>query len=129
MVFTVPGVSIEIVAECSGINSSFALLITCILLAHETLRRNTHRAILVLLALPLSFLKNGIRIVMLTLLATKVDMSFLTGPLHHRGGFVFFALTLALMFPIWRWILLREGRISAKDQPLPLTSSMASLPR
>jgi exosortase len=118
MVFTVPGVSIEIVAECSGINSSLALLITSLLVAHETLRTNTHRIILVLSTLPLSFLKNGIRIVILTMLATKVNMRFLTGNLHHKGGFVFFAIALALLFPIWKLLLKREQALFGKTESL-----------
>ena len=127
MVFTVPGVSIEIAAECSGINSSLALLITCLLVAHETLRTSTHRAIFVLCSLPLSFLKNGIRIVTLTMLATKVDMRFLTGNLHHRGGFVFFAITLALLFPVWKLLVKREQALLGKTQPLSPAMTAASL--
>ena len=127
MVFTVPGVSIEIAAECSGINSTLALLITCLLVAHETLRTSAHRAIFVLCSVPLSFLKNGIRIVTLTMLAAKVDMSFLTGNLHHRGGFVFFAMTLALLFPVWKLLLKREQALFGKAEPLSPAMSTASL--
>jgi exosortase len=103
-VFTVPGVSIEIASECSGINSSIALLITALLVAHATLRKNSSRLMFVLFTVPLSIVKNGIRIVTLTLLATHIDMSFLTGKLHHRGGVLFFLLTLAFMVPIWKWL-------------------------
>lgn len=125
LVFTVPGVSIEIAAECSGINSSIALLITALLIAHETFRVGVNRTIFVLLSIPLSIVKNAIRIVTLTLLATYVDMSFLTGPLHHRGGFVFFLIALALMVPIWRVLKKREdsliptGQTSEARVPLP----------
>jgi len=101
-VFTVPGVSIEIAKECSGINSTIALVITAILISHETLRSTTRRILFVMLVLPLSLVKNAIRIVSLTLLATHVDMSFLTGNLHHHGGVVFFLVTLVLMLPIWK---------------------------
>jgi len=104
---SLPGVTIEVAEECSGINSSIALFILTLLLAHETLKSNVRRAILVLLILPLSILKNAIRIVTLTLLATKVDPDFLTGRLHHQGGFVFFLITLAVAYPIWK--LLRAG--------------------
>lgn len=114
LVFTVPGVSIKIATECSGINSSVALLITTLLIAHGTLQGQRARVTFVLLSLPLSIVKNAIRIVTLTLLATNVDMSFLTGKLHQRGGFVFFLLTLALMAPAWKWISNSEKRHFAK---------------
>jgi exosortase/archaeosortase family protein len=52
------------------------------------------------LSIPLSIIKNGIRITTLTLLAVYVDPSFLTGDLHKKGGFVFFLLALAILFPI-----------------------------
>ena len=128
LVFTVPGVSIEIAAECSGINSSIALLITTLLVAYETLRTTSGRTIFVLLGLPLSILKNAIRIVTLTLLATHVDMGFLTGKLHHRGGFVFFALTLALMLPIWKLILKWEDARLSRRQSAAHTFPASSLP-
>jgi len=70
----------------------------------------------VLLSLPLSIVKNAIRIVTLTLLATHVDMSFLTGRLHQRGGFLFFLLTLALMLPIWRLLKKAERGSSASAE-------------
>lgn len=117
LIFTVPGVSIEIARECSGINSSVALLITALLVAHETLRSNSRRILLVLLTLPLSIIKNAIRIVTLTLLATHVDMSFLTGNLHHHGGVLFFLLTLVLLVPIWILLKHSEERSFIKRQP------------
>jgi exosortase len=101
-VMTVPGVSSQIAAECSGINSSIALLILMMIFAHETLHSNWRRALLVLLAIPFSVIKNAIRIVTLTMLAIRVDPSFLTGRLHHEGGFVFFLITLVLLYPVWR---------------------------
>ncbi len=78
-VLMLPGVSIEIAKECSGINSSIALLIVMLLVAHETLRSTWRRVLLVLITIPLSILKNAIRIVTLTMLATRVDPGFLSG--------------------------------------------------
>jgi len=115
LVFTVPGVSIEVATECSGINSSIALLLVSLLIAHESFQTTSSRVIFVLASLPLSFVKNAVRIVTLTLLAIYVDMSFLTGPLHHRGGIVFFLVTLALMLPIWKALKKREGRLLSRS--------------
>ena len=97
---TVPGVTIEVAKECSGIRSSVALVITCLLAAHLFLRTRCKLSVFVLLAFPLAIIKNAIRITTLTLLAVYVDPSFLTGSLHHEGGFVFFLLALAILAPV-----------------------------
>jgi exosortase len=104
---TVPGVTIEVAQECSSIRSSIALFITCLLAGHLYLRKGWKVLLLVLLSLPLALLKNGIRIATLTLLSIHVDPSFLTGKLHHEGGFVFFFLSLLLIWPVF-WALERS---------------------
>ncbi|HKV38292.1 MAG TPA: exosortase/archaeosortase family protein, partial [Blastocatellia bacterium] len=91
-VLTVPGVAIEVASECSGIRSSMALLITCLLAAHLYLRTTWRVLLFVLLVIPLSIIKNGIRIATLTLLSLYVNPDFLRGNLHRDGGFVFFLL-------------------------------------
>jgi exosortase/archaeosortase family protein len=54
-------------------------------------------------------LKNGVRIVTLTLLASYVDPGFLYGRLHRDGGVVFFLLGLLLLAPLL-WFLQRTER-------------------
>jgi exosortase len=120
-----PGVTIEVAKECSGINSSIALLITLLLVACETLRTTSRRVILLLLAIPLSLVKNAVRIVTLTLLSLYVDPSFLTGKLHHQGGFVFYLVALAIMYPVWKLLQTTEQSKASRErdsQPLPSRS-------
>jgi exosortase len=107
VVIAIPGVTIEVAKECSGINSSVALLLTILFVAYEGLRSPWRRAVLILFAIPLSIAKNVVRIVTLTLLAVYVDRSFLTGNLHHRGGIVFYLMTLATLYPVF--LLLRNS--------------------
>ena len=57
--------------------------------------------LLVLLSLPLSIIKNGIRIATLTLLSIYVNPGFLKGNLHRDGGFVFFFVALVLLWPVF----------------------------
>ena len=101
---SLPGVTIEVAKECSSIRSSIALLITCLLAAHMYLRSAWKIAVLLVLGLLLSVVKNAIRIATLTLLSIYVDPSFLTGRLHHEGGFVFFFLALLLLWPVFLWM-------------------------
>jgi exosortase len=100
----VPGVTIEVAKECSSIRSSMALFITCLLAAHLYLRSGWKMFLFVLLSLPVSVIKNGIRIAALTLLSIYVDPSFLTGRLHREGGFVFFLIALLILCPVFLWL-------------------------
>jgi len=101
---SVPGVTIEVAKECSSIRSSMALFITCLLAAHLFLRTRWKMLLLVLLSIPLSLIKNGIRIATLTLLSIYVDPGFLTGRLHHEGGFVFFLVAMLILWPVIVWL-------------------------
>jgi exosortase len=108
---SVPGVTIEVAKECSSIRSSIALVITCLLAAHLYLRTTWRMALFVIVALGVSILKNGVRIATLTLLSIYVDPGFLTGRLHRQGGFAFFLLALAILFPFL--LLLQKSERSA----------------
>jgi exosortase len=99
-VFHLAHVNIEVARECSGIRSSLALLILAILVAHFYLDTFWKQAILVIAGLFVMILKNGVRIVTLTLLATYVNPGFLYGRLHRQGGVVFFLLGLLLLVPL-----------------------------
>lgn len=68
-VFHLPGMSIQVAKECSGIRSSLGLIITGILAGHLFLRRGWKKFVLILFIYPITVLKNGIRIVTLSSLA------------------------------------------------------------
>ncbi len=99
-IFSLPGVTIEVAKECSGIRSGLALLILSLLAGHLFLRSAWTKTLLLLTAFPLLVIKNGIRIVTLSLLSVYVDPGFLTGRLHQQGGTVFFLVALALLAPV-----------------------------
>jgi exosortase len=99
-VFTLASFSIEIADECSGIRSSIALMMTSLLAGHMFLRTTSAKLLLLVAILPITIVKNGIRIVGLSLLAIHIDPSFLVGRLHNDGGIVFFLLALAMLAPV-----------------------------
>jgi len=109
-IFAVPGVTIDVAPECSGIRSAIALLITCLLAGYLFLRTKWARIALLVAAMPVLVIKNGIRIVTLTLLAIHVDPSFLTGKFHHQGGFVFFLIGLLILWPVLIWLQTKESK-------------------
>lgn len=100
VVLTLPRVTIEIARECSGLRSSVVLLITTLLIGHLFLKSWWSQAGLVILLVPITIAKNGLRIFVLSVLGMYVDPSFLTGRLHHHGGIVFFALAFACLWGI-----------------------------
>jgi exosortase/archaeosortase family protein len=63
-------------------------------LAHLFLRSWWRNLVLVLIAIPLSIAKNGLRIFVIAELGTHVDPGFLDGRLHHHGGIVFLVIAL-----------------------------------
>lgn len=97
VVLSIPGLTIEVAKECSSIRSSTMLVIVTLILAHLFLRSGWRRAVLVLVAIPVSILKNGIRIVTIAELGTRLNPSFLHGNLHHYGGVVFLSLGLLVV--------------------------------
>jgi len=108
-VFHLAKVNIEVARECSSIRSSLALLILAILVSYFYLDKLWKQAVLIVAGLFVMILKNGVRIVTLTLLASYVDPGFLYGRLHREGGVVFFLLGLLLLAPLL-WLLQRGER-------------------
>lgn len=121
--FSVPGQTIEIAQECSGIRSSLAMLVTCLMAGYLFLRAGWARVVLLVAAVPMLVIKNGIRIVTLTLLSIHVDPGFLHGKLHHDGGFVFFILGLIILWPLLRWLQRVETRTLAPENARPASGS------
>ena len=121
-IFYLPGLSIEVAKECSGIRSSMALLILALLLAHFAFTRFWKKAVFVFAGLLMMAVKNGVRIATLTILANYVDRDYLFGRLHRQGGIVFFLIGLGLLLPVY-WFL-RRGE---KDAPV-LTAIRSTTP-
>jgi exosortase len=109
VVLSIPGLTIEVAQECSSIRSSTMLVLVTLILAHLFLRSRWRQAVLVFAAIPLSILKNGIRIVTIAELGTRVNPSFLHGNLHRHGGIVFLSLAVLLVL-VLLWVL-RRGEI------------------
>jgi len=107
--FELPGVTIEVAEECSGIRSTMALLIAGTLAAQFALRSVPGKLAFCLLTFPVSLVRNGVRIAALSWLSVYVDPAFLQGNLHHRGGAVFALVGLILLFPVLLLIRRAEG--------------------
>ena len=111
LVFHLARVNIEVARECSGIRSTIALFILALPVVHYRLHSLWRKLFFLACAFFMMILKNGIRIVTLTLLAMYVDPRFLFGTLHRDGGIVFFLLGLLLLLPVL--LLLQRGESPA----------------
>jgi exosortase len=110
-IITIPGLVIEVARECSSIRSSLMLVVTTMVLAQMLLHSPWRKALVIAVAIPLSVVKNGLRIFVLGMLATRVDPSYLTGRLHHEGGIIYFLIALGAIF-LCLWIARRgDGKL------------------
>ena len=102
LIFDLPGLTIYVAEECSGIRSSLALLITSLLAGHLFLRSRWSKVFLSSAIVPIALFKNGLRIVSVSLLTIYVDRGFIAGNLHRRGGVLFFLLSLMILALVLR---------------------------
>jgi exosortase len=108
--FVLPGVSIEVAKECSGIHSTMALFILTLTCGYLFLRSAWKRALLLLFVFPIVSLTNGLRIATLTLLAEYVDKNIFNTSLHRNGGIFFFLVAFALIAVTLRLISAKQKR-------------------
>ena len=109
-VFHLPNVSVEVAKQCSGIRSGMAIFIVAILAGYMFLKSYWKIVFLVICAVLIAMLKNGIRILTLSLLGNYVDPRILTSSLHREGGTPFFILALLLLAPILFFLIRSEKK-------------------
>ncbi len=114
VVFELPTITLRVAQECSGIRSSWVLFITSTLAANMFLRTTWRRIALVAFVIPLGILRNGFRIFVLSELCIRIGPHMIDSAIHHRGGPIFFALSLIPLFGLLWW--LRRGE-SASPSP------------
>lgn len=107
IMLSIPNLDIEVARECSSIRSSMLLVIIVMILAHLFLRSWWRKALFIAAAIPLAALKNGFRIFTITELATRVDLGYFDGNLHHRGGILFLGVAL-IAASLLLWVLRRS---------------------
>jgi exosortase C (VPDSG-CTERM-specific) len=112
-IFQLPGMVVEVAQECSGIRSSLVLFITSLLASYLLLKTPWRRAVLIAVVIPLGIVRNGIRILVVSLLCVHVGPHMIHSDIHRRGGPVFFAFSLVPLFLFVWW--LRRGEIKSRS--------------
>lgn len=102
--FVLPNLTIVVAQECSGIRSSFVLFITSLIAGHMFLRGPWKKFVLALAVFPLGILRNAFRIYFLSMASAHWNPDVIHSPIHHRGGPIFFALSLIPFFVLLLWL-------------------------
>jgi len=115
----------EVVEACSGLRFFFPLILVAILLAAHQKARFWQRALLVLSAVPLSVLTNGLRIAAMGWLYPAMGNDIIEGFWHEFLGWLLFMLTIGLFIVEMRLLLwLVPERQEATASPSPGSHSM-----
>lgn len=114
LVFQLPGFSMQVAPECSGIHSTLALFITSVLAGHFFLRTPWKSAVFALAVIPLGILRNGFRVFVIGELCVRIGPHMVDSPIHRRGGPLFFVLSLIPLF-LLLYFLVRSERRTARS--------------
>jgi exosortase C (VPDSG-CTERM-specific) len=116
LMFQLPNISLLVAPECSGIHSTVVLFITSLVAGHFFLRQPWQRAVLCLAVIPLALVRNGFRVFVLGELCTHLGPQMIDSPIHHRGGPIFFVLSLIPFF-LLLYFLIKCGRPKNSGPP------------
>src|SRR5437773_938787 len=130
--FQLPGITITVAKECSGIRSTLVLVITSLLAANMFLRTRWRRALLVGAVIPLGLLRNGLRILVISLLCVHIGPEMINSVIHRRGGPFFFAASLIPLFLLLWWLRRRElgatlRNINTDKEPKSVSANVESV--
>jgi exosortase C (VPDSG-CTERM-specific) len=121
LVFQLPGITIQIAPECSGIHSSLVLFIISLLASYVFLRTPWKRAVFILAVIPLGILRNGFRVFTIGELCVHLGPQMINSPIHRKGGPIFFVLSL---IPIFILLVMLQKSDQAGGKSKPKTSEI-----
>jgi exosortase len=96
-VIRLPGHELFVTEACSGLRSLTALVSTAVLMAALLFRTPFARVLLVLVAIPIAVLINGVRVFLTGFLVYYVSPKIGTGFMHATEGWLLFLVSLGLM--------------------------------
>ncbi len=116
LLLQLPGITLHVAPECSGIHSTLALLMVSLLAGYSFLRSPLHAGLLAMAVLPLALFRNGLRIFTVAELCVHGGPAMIDSPIHRRGGPVFFALSLIPLFLLLAYLMRREQRVANRTR-------------
>ena len=108
-VIRLPGRELFVTEACSGLRSLTALLSVAVLMSTLVLRSVIGRILLVLLAIPIAILVNGIRVFITGFLVYWVSPALGAGFMHDTEGWLLFIGSMSFLAAV-AWIVLQGER-------------------
>lgn len=118
--FRLPGFSMYVAPECSGIHSTVALFLTSLVGGQLLLRSPWRRTILAAVVLPIALVRNGLRVFVIGELCVKIGPEMIDSFIHHHGGPIFFAISLIPFSMVLLW-LVKGDRRTRSHSPSPVS--------
>ena len=116
-VIQLPALSLDVAQACSGLRSLTSLIALAVIYGYLCGRRRWQRVVLILIAIPIAVLANGVRIMGSGILGQYWDPEKAEGFFHLFSGWVIFCLSLLLLIAFdmiltWfgRYTLARRAR-------------------
>ncbi|MBL8583663.1 MAG: exosortase [Rhizobiaceae bacterium] len=116
LIFQLPGITLQVAPECSGIRSTIVLFLTSLVASYLFLRSPWRRAVLIGAVIPLALVRNGFRIFVIGELCVRIGPHMIDSFVHKKGGPIFFALSL-IPFSILVYFLVKSDRRQAAATP------------
>lgn len=116
LIFELPGITLKVAQECSGIHSSLVLMITSLIAGYFFFKTYTCRALIAFIVIPLGIVRNAFRVFVLGQLCIHISPDIINTDIHHKGGPIFFAISLVPFFILLHYLRKLDRRMSAKSQ-------------
>jgi exosortase/archaeosortase family protein len=91
------------------------LFITSVLASHLFLKSTWRRVALLTFVIPLAIVRNGFRILVIGLLCVHIGPHMIDSTIHHRGGPIFFALSLIPLLVFMSWLRRHDKRMDVHE--------------
>lgn len=111
--FQLPGITLGVAPECSGIQSTVALFVVSLAAGYVFLRSPWMRAVLSLAVIPLGILRNAVRIVTVGELCVHIGPEMINSYVHRHGGWIFFLASLVPFFLLLYFLARSDRRTGA----------------
>lgn len=113
-VIHLPGRTLFVTEACSGLRSLASLISLGVLIGGLWLKWPINRLLLVLLALPVAMVLNGIRVFLTGFLVYFVDPSLGEGFMHMTEGWIIFVIAFGILGAM-AWLMARVENLRRKD--------------
>jgi len=110
--FRLPGFSMFVAPECSGIHSTLALFLTSLVGGQLLLRSPWRRTVLAVAVIPIALLRNGLRVFVIGELCVRIGPEMIDSFIHRHGGPIFFTVSLIPFSLLLIWLIKFDRRTS-----------------